>query len=573
MVRFLFLILLALAPIHGAFRLNMNPANPVVGEQVSIVADFSGLKGSITIASRPTLPGIEMNWDQNPSRSQSTSIVNGRMSQSITYTWTGRAKAQGKYTSTPLVVKAGQNKHSSSALTYSIRPPQTSKFYLFQAKLNRGETVVGDAVVLHLDFALADQQIRSYERYMKKYEFAGQHYDSIAIPPELEQDFHVRTLQSRSARGSQQLFGVEAPTRQINGFPYRIHRVTLELEPKQEGRLRIPPFSTTFYDLALERSFFGVQARRKNPPYGAKTAPLYLKVSAPPPEGRPTTYNGQVCEKLELKLTSEDIQPGQTVQKHAPISVVITLSSDRAGLSLRDPMWHLQQAWYRDFYVNTQAMERKDGAFSATYSGIILRPKNTQLRAIPPLEVSYFNPQENAYAQASSDPFPIVVETVSDEAVLEDQASEILELQRKATVARPSLHGLETSPKRLRESPPQHSWSWVFWGLCAFIWMGAAVPLASPGVSRWAEGRKSSRQNQLKRLRQNIDAAPTPEAVLQALHLWSSEHHHDFSKQGDPKLTEALGALENASYGGGQLSLEEAKSKALIIAQSLEEGS
>jgi len=483
--RFLIISLCLAANGLAEMRLSLNPTNPTLGENATLELKLINEKGRIQrFGPTKKAEGFNINWN-NVRTSQSNSFVNGTTTHEISLTWTIQATSLGAKTIPPLQVFFDSGARQTKALPFKVVPAQKSDFYLLQTRLDRESLPLGGVATLEIDICLADQEVRKVENSIGGYELAQNHYDDINLPQSLLDQFHVEVLQGReSNKGT--WFGVSVKQRIINGFPYRVHRLKLELEPKSSGRLEIPALSIPFYRLGnFKRTWIGrVSASRVGRAIRSEAPPLYLKVTPPPKEGQPIHFQGQVCEKLQINIEIEDLEAGGKIQLHSPLSLTLTLNSDRRGSSMALPNFKTQTPWKDFFDINTSAMVREDLKNSAVFSGIIVRPKNKDLKAIPPIEVPYFSLVDQSYHIAKSQALPVTIETIDDATLLDDRAVEVLlvekEEQKQKTVSR--LHGLEMDVTRLKTAPSSvYPWAWigplVLFPWASGLWMAWLLPM------------------------------------------------------------------------------------------------
>jgi hypothetical protein len=496
-IRGLFLFLLLGSPLWAlSLSLELNPAQPVAGESVEVKAILEGITGQLSIVNYPHSPQLQMNW-QNISQQQSTTIVNGQMTRQFIISWSGQAGTQlGQYQLSPLQIVIGGQKLSSNAVPFSITQQQRSQFYLVQTEVTPADAVIGESITLHLDFCFAEQELNRYERQLgANYELAAKHYDAIGLPEKLEKDFHVHVAQAREAQNKSQWYGVDIGKRQIGGYLYRVHRISFLIEPKREGKLEIPALSQAFYKLTFQRDFFGrAVPAREGAPILASSEPIYVSVSSPPLTGRPLTFNGQVCRDLKVEVQIEDIQKGQTVQLHSPLSLKVIVTSNLPAASIQAPRWEQQNNILRNFDLNSSSIMRNDEGQRCVFSGIIARPKNKDVTELPALKIGWYNAATREYQESQSEAFPLKVEAIDDQTILESQAKEVLALQNNTPQIKASqhLHGLEVdSGLLLKKALPKWPWVWVF---SAF---GSATLLGSWFCSSsWRALRQQQKQSQ-----------------------------------------------------------------------------
>jgi len=478
---------------------------------------------------------------------------------SLAFTWTGQAKTKGSYPVSPFIIEVDGQKLTSKSLTLVVSPQQTSALYLFQTSLSSNQAYVGQSIDLHLDLLMAEQEIQKYERYLgQNYELANRHYNAIELKDDWTKDFHIIPKLVRQAQGASNVyFGSPITSLKIGDFLYRRHRLTFTLEPKQTGIFTIPAMQEPFFKLSFQRGFFGVEAQKDSRPIVANAPALKLDVLETPAQNRPSSFNGQVCEVLEVELIVPDLSAGQEVQLHAPLPIQLKISGSLSSESIRNPTWNAQTELLQQFEVSTQSIQRDDQDHFTLFSEIILRPKRTDLTSIPPIEVSYFDPVKKVYLSAKTKAFPIKVQAVDIEAGLEEKPLALLELQKKKdpikTIGR--VEGLEVSHSLLSHTHTRH-WPWVWVSLLSYS------PLALVGFYyglsifihrkvKYSEEHRFHASGSLK----TIQSATSSSAILEALNKFITHKYHvsdprlaKLSTEHKSALDRLLSELEAASY-------------------------
>ena len=556
-LRILFPLLFLATHAVAELRVSLNPSDPTVGENAVLELKVINEKGNLErLGPTAKTSGYKINWNSGrPSRSMHS--VNGVSSHQVSISWNLQPTSTGIKSIPPIQVVIGGRSLTTKALDFQVFAKQQKNFFLIKTKLDRDNVSLGGVAVLDIDICLSDQMIRKVEQSIGSYQLAINHYDDLPLPPSLTNDFHLNIEGRESNRGT--WFGAPAGKKIIDGFSYRIERIRMELEPKTSGRLAIPSFSTQFYQLGnFQRNFFRTTFSKIGKAQKIETPTLYLKVSPPPEEGKPSNFQGQVCEKLEAKVVIDDLQTGDTIQLHSPLALTLTLSSDRRGETLQLPDFHNLPAWKDAFDVNTSAMVREDLKNSAVFSGIIVRPKDKNLKAIPAIEAPFFSLIDESYHIAKSEPIPVTIETIDDATLLDDRAVEVLliekEEQKKKTVSR--LHGLETDLILLKSSAT-HSLSWAWLApLVSAIWLaGLFIAWALPS---WKANRKNNQASfEGSYVLNSLGNLDTPTQMLDLLSKYllhqhqcqdpSSFTHTDTQLASD--LQSLVSELEQEGYG------------------------
>lgn len=563
---FSFYLLATTLPVFAAsLSVQISPQNPSEGEPFNYIATLKGVRSMPQIAGKPQCQGWEnINWT-NPSIKQQ--IVNG--DYSLILSWSAKAKGKGNYPISPLVLLADGKQIKSNALTLNITPVQTSNFYLFQSSLSSPQAYVGQSVELHLDLLFSDKEIQKYERYLERgYELAQRHYDPMALKGDWTENFHVVPKTFRQAQGANLYYGVQVGNIQLGEYIYRRHRLTFTLEPKSTGEFTIPSLQQLFYQLTFRRAFIGIDAVRVSKPVAATTKALKLKVVEPPTENRPNSYNGQVCKSLSVEMMVPDLQPGQQVQMHSPISLQLKVSGSIAPVSIRGPNWNHQDNLKKNFEISATSMVRDDQKNHTLFSEIVVRPKDPSIKEIPGIEFSYFDPDLKQYKTIQTKPFPISVQAVDESLGLEDQPLALLEtkneIQKTQTIGR--VEGIEINQNKLMVAT-QKNWSWNIILLLTYLPLVAVS--AYSGLTLLLKHKKHLDHAQrfqaagtIKTLQTSENSSTILDAVSRYInHKWKviDPRKAKIQSESKAKLEQLLADLEAASYapdGSSQSSLQ-----------------
>jgi hypothetical protein len=128
-----------------------------------------------------------------------------------------------------------------------------------------------------------------------------------------------------------------------------------------------------------------------------------LEVRDLPSAGRPPNFSGLVGRyKVEADASPTEVNVGD------PITLTLRISGSDYLQSIRAPDLRQQAALAHDFRVPEDmaagSVEKGAKVFTQT-----IRANNPDIREIPPIELSYFNPDSGQYESAKTPPIPIEV--------------------------------------------------------------------------------------------------------------------------------------------------------------------
>ena len=338
--------------------------------------------------------------------------------------------------------------------------------------------------------------------------------------------------------------------------------------PREPGRLEVPAATVSFEGIASFRTGRDVLGRtvRDIRRLVISSEPLALTVEPLPAAGRPDGFSGLVgIFEIVATATPTDAKVGDPIT----LEMAVSGSGDLSALAELD-LSHLDAAG--DFRVAAQRVERAPGRFPSRVTfRTTIRALHDSVGAVPPLRLSYFDPQRGAYAEAASKPIALDVQPARQVTLrdVEGGALRDAESEGLAAVAAGIAHNYE-GERLLRR---QRFDTAAFVGSPGGVLLLAAGPLAAGIAALWMRLRRlaaaaPAARGALVRLRRAIadagdDAAamapalydylrarlgtsgtPGPEPLAQAL-----EARGVGSEQVD-ELREMLAGLDATRYGG-----------------------
>ena len=176
--------------------------------------------------------------------------------------------------------------------------------------------------------------------------------------------------------------------------------------PREPGRLEVPAATVSFEGIAsfrTRRDVFGRTVRDIRR-LVISSEPLALTVDPLPGAGRPDDFSGLVGT-FEIAATATP----PVAKVGDPIALEVTVSGygDLSALAELD-LAHLTAAG--DFRVAAQRVERAGRFPSRATFRTTVRALHESVSAIPPVRLSYFDPQRGAYALVASAPVALDVQ-------------------------------------------------------------------------------------------------------------------------------------------------------------------
>jgi hypothetical protein len=462
------MVFLACSPGHAEVAVQATVDRNVVGVNDPFVMTVvvSGA-GGVSDPRIPQVTGLEY---AAAGRSTSMSIVNGAMSQSVTFTYQVTVTSPGKHVLPSVAVTVGGKVYATDPIqvTASAKAP------------GPGPATQGPAPVRLLAEAVkrrvyVGEQVPLVVRFYNRTQLASQ---PAYAPPDTA-GFLVEDLPGRNYQGS------------LDGVAYGVAELRYALFPTGPGNAVIGP--ATVQASVAERDSadpFGMFFRRGKT-YTLKTDPVTVQVMPLPDSGKPAGFRGAVGN-----YTVRSAVDRTSVEAGTPITLTFEVSGRGLVRSLKEPDWPAL-ATARRYETVTDVNTKKTGdalAGTKTFRTVVV-PQSPGKLVIPGIPYPFFDPDARRYVPARSAPITIEVKPgkAGGTAVgTPGIPSRAAESDIRFIKARGSI-GPQGAPLALRP---------LFWALqglpAAFLLAGLAaafrrrVLLSDPAASRAAGARRSA---------------------------------------------------------------------------------
>lgn len=378
-----------------------------VGDQVVLSV---AINGSGTAAPRvPAIPDVEI---YESGKSQSMSIVNGRVSSSVVYTFVLAPRKAGKFVVPPIVVE-GAAPTAPIPFTVTVPPPSAALPQAAQpappqagagpspdpvppsAPPVRGAPDVFVTATVDKPRPLVNEQATLVVRFLTSVPLAG--------PPQYESPKLTGLL-------AEPLGGESQGSLVIGGRQYNYSELKTAVFPVQAGQASIGPATVIVQvprmgpartgDDFFDR-FFNMnapEARR------LQTDPIALRAEPLPP-GAPADFSGIVGSlSVEASVDRTKARAGEA------LNLTVTVTGTGNIKSLPEPKKpDLPSVRFFDSESSVKT-ETAGGrlAGSKTFKTVMV-PRTSGPLVIPPFSVSYYDPAKKAYGTARSAPLEISV--------------------------------------------------------------------------------------------------------------------------------------------------------------------
>ena len=362
--------------------------------------------------SPPSFPGIDgFTLLFGPKISAETNIINGVVSVSKGYTYVLQPAAKGKFTIGPSTVEYKGKVYSSSPVTVEVvgaapssgsQAPDMGKLVFVELRTDKNEAYIYEQVVLSFRFyfqkglpvADLDYGAPATKNFMEEKLGDQRQYE------EIRDGIVYNVLELRTA-----LFPMVSGELAITQA-----RLKCNLIIQQRREQRDSPFDNFFSDAFFD-DFFGRGQKRY--PVERSTGSITLKVKPLPEQGKPKEFNGAVgTYNMDVSMKTQHVKVGD------PITISMSVYGEGNIQTINEPVLVLNNE--KDFKLypaesNTQITNREELIRGRKVFSKVIEPQKTDLKSIPAIVFSFFDPRAGQYRTITKEPMPIVVEAGEQE--------------------------------------------------------------------------------------------------------------------------------------------------------------
>ena len=360
-----------------------------VGETVTLSLIFEG----VTPSSSPPLPPLpNLNVTPGVSQSSEFSFVNGQQTSKQTYSYTLLANQPGDVTIPPIQVQVGGRTVTSQPLQLRIVPANSPAANPSAALTN--------LAFLRLIVPKTDA-------------YVGEPFPvEVQLYWQSAQEIHMPQLRAEGFSLGQMPKPTQTRTQVGNAiYNLAIFKLTataarsgpLTLGPAEESLTLLIPVNPARRSRDPFESFFG-GAQYQQRPTTLASEPVVMNVLALPTQNVPEGFNGAIGNyQLAVSAGPTNLGVGD------PITVRVQLS----GRGPLDALTLPPQPQWRDFttYPPTAKLETSDdlGLTGVKTFEEVLIPQNHEIKVLPPVRFSFFDPIARSYRTLTGPAIPLAV--------------------------------------------------------------------------------------------------------------------------------------------------------------------
>jgi hypothetical protein len=291
---------------------------------------------------------------------------------------------------------------------------------------------------------------------------------------------------------------------------YYLYELTTAFPLQQVGPLTFDDVSVGLdYPTQFTRDLFGDLRVLRRIPLRVRPNIAVPEVQPLPAENRPANFSGAIGRyEIDAFAVPTNVRVGD------PIQLVIDISGEPIE-TIPGPELGANVQLNEDFRVPTETLAGTVRGNSKRFTQVI-RAKRADVKNIPPLEFSYFDPQSGQYAVARSKPIPLLVSVVEqlDAADLADISAQPPQAPGPTLEARDGLRGNKTSEVDLLTDTPPVTMTQVALGTIlpptAFLCLLAVSALTRSGRDVAARRRRGALRNAEGRIQAALTSQLTP---------------------------------------------------------------
>ena len=396
---FYLLLLCALPPVAGAasFTATLDRESVTVGETATLTLKFEGGTPS-SIPSPPALPNLQVS--QGFLSQSFNTDFNGQSASAISQSFTLTPTQPGVYTIPGFQAEVGGQRLTTPPLKLTAvkagataANPGGDQLAFFKLLVPKKEVYVGE--ILAVEFQVYVREgVANGENILQWFE---QQYGGCPLKAEGVSLFKTAHAQRRRMRAGNAIYGVATLVTSLS--PVKTGTVTIgSMEMNLTLQLPVGNRRRDVFDP------FGMLQQYEQRPVTLSAEPETLTVLPLPTANVPANFNGAVG------TFSMSVSAGPTnVAAGDPVTVRIQISGRGALDSLALPV---QTAW-QDFktYPPTSKVDTTDALGlqgTKTFEQVVV-PQSPDIKALPPVSFSYFDPDQKSYRTLTQPAVPLLV--------------------------------------------------------------------------------------------------------------------------------------------------------------------
>lgn len=442
------------------FEATVSTSRVSLGQGLQLNLTFHGSQS----VPAPDLGDIKGFQSQYTGPSTRVSFVNGKISSSVTHTYTLVPEKTGTFKIGPLSVKYKGKSYTSNPVSVEVLPrsqtqrgsPQresiTSEdlgdrvFLIMEPK--KRSVYMNEVIPLTMKLYVGDLSIRDIQ--YPKFDHEGFSVEDVDQPRQYKEMFNGKRYDVID-------FGTQFFAVKEGDFLLGPATLECNLIVKKQ-RQRRPSFGG-FFDDDIFNDFFG---RYQTYPLAIKAPEISMSVLPLPKEGKPDDFKGATGDfKFHLEAGPMEVKTGD------PITLKMTIEGEGNLNTVTPPVL----ASDKDFKVyEPQAKQEGDKKIFEQ----ILIPETDKVAALPEVRFSFFNPDSERYQTITRSPLPLKVLKTESETVkiIESKSTESESTPVIKEILGRDIIYIKSDPGEIKEKGPylyEKVWFWAIQAVALII--------------------------------------------------------------------------------------------------------
>lgn len=424
-------------------------------------------------AAEPDLSGL-IDFHVQPrggqqNNSESITIVNGKMDRvarrGYIFNYSLTPKRPGNLTIPVLSLIVDGKNYQTRPITITAEKPAETDDFKLRLRLSKTDCYVGEPLVLTATWYIG--------RDVEGFEFT---FPLLDDPRFVVADLKDPTIDRQNAvqipLGRKSVIGKKSRG-VLDGRDYLTVSFQQILLPQQAGSFSLPQATVSCQALVghhpnrrrdpfadfFDRDFFGRSGGAAYKTFITPSNQPLLTVADLPAKGRPADFTGLVGQySIATEATPTEVNVGD------PITLTILVTGPEYLDQVEIPPLHDSAVLNRDFKIPEEmaAGEVRGRVKSFTQT---IRAKHPDVREIPPVTLSYFNPASKKYEQAGSAAIPISVRATRIVTALDAEGRQIEVAKKEIKAFAEGIAYNYEDPAVLKNQEQILLWIYSRWGL------------------------------------------------------------------------------------------------------------
>lgn len=402
----LLLSLLLAAPAAAQVQINAEVDKTAVAldDQIVMSVTVAGPQASLP---DPQIPPMQNFSVYSRGRSQSISFINGQVESTIVHTFVLVPRFVGRGSIPPISVTVDGKTASTQPIEVAVEKPGTptgsspARAAPGRAPAAGGGGARGPELFVAAEIdkpkPFVNEQVLLTVRFYTSVNLLG---NPQYVPPKLTgflaEDLPPERHGRVNARGRQYYYS-EIRTAL---FPAQVGRLTIgpaQVRAQVQRDAAVDPFAPDFFDRFFAQGMAASQTRELN------SEPVIVDVHPLPDAGKPKDFSGAVGRfSIAAAVDRAQVKAGEA------INLIVTVAGSGNLKAIGEPALPALEGFRVFETVPSLNLDKKDGRVEGSkVFKTVLVPRVSGELTIPPVRLSYFDPQKKQYATAETAPIRI----------------------------------------------------------------------------------------------------------------------------------------------------------------------